>query len=237
MGRVFASGTKQTAIQWWWYQAARGETGGHRLGQVVLRAFGTVAIVWFAGGVMWALGVLQYVLPAIWFVAVGVFGFDPYDEEVVDGGEAADRPSHDDVARALHALTGDRNGVHLSAVAARLDIEQPVVRELLDEMEVPYKSVKIRIPGEKKPGVAVGVHKDDLPPLPSPLAESESGQVAGSAAGQSATATATPLVVKQTEKGPEVWVDNPLNPGETHIFRPASSASGYDFRTAPREAS
>lgn len=231
IGRVLARGSHQTVIRWWWYQAARNLTGTQRMGQVTLRALGTLCIVWFGGGVLWALGALQYVLPVVWFTCAAVWGGD-LDEETVVEEDAAARPSHDDVARALHSLTGDANGVHLSAVAARLGIEQPVVRALLDEMEVPYKSVKI-----KDVGVAVGVSRKHLPPLPSPLAESESGWVAGSAAGQSATATATPLQVRQTEKGPEVWVDNPLNPGETHIFRPAGSVNGYDFRSAPREAS
>lgn len=101
MGRVFVSGSKQTAYQLWWWQAARGETGGHRVGQVILRAFGTVAIAWFGGGTMWALGVVQYVLPAVWFVSVGVFADievgtdqalpspteDPYCEEEDAGQE------------------------------------------------------------------------------------------------------------------------------------------------------
>lgn len=212
IGRVLWTGTKNTAWRLWWWQAAYDLEGRQRAGGVVLRFIGSLCIVWFGGGILWALGALPYVPPVLWFVCAAVWGGD--QDEVVEE-DAASRPSHDDVARALHALTGDANGVHLSAVAARLEIEQPVVRALLDEMEVPYKSVKI-----KDVGVAVGVSKKHLPPLPSPLAEEDGSPVAGSAAGQSATATATPFVIKQTEKGPEVWVDNPLNPAETHIFRP-----------------
>jgi hypothetical protein len=73
MGRVFVSGTKQTAIRWFWWQAAREMTGSKRAGQATLRAFGALAIAWFGGGTLWALGVLWYVLAAVWFVAVGAF--------------------------------------------------------------------------------------------------------------------------------------------------------------------
>lgn len=210
---VLWTGTKETGRRLGCWLCASDLEGGQRAGGAVLRLMGASATVWFGGGMLYALDALPYVLPMAWFVPAAIFGGDR-DEAPVDGGDAASRPSHEDVARALHALTGDKNGVHLSAVAARLEIEQPVLRELLDEMDVPHKSVKI-----KGVGVAVGVSKKDLPPSPPPLAESGSGQVAGSAAGQSATATATPFVIKQTEKGPEVWIDNPLNPAETHIFR------------------
>lgn len=213
IGEVLWRGSGRTLYCLWWYQAARGETGTQRASQVVLRVFGTMALIWFGGGLMWALGALQYVLPMVWFVCAGILGGDS-DEVTADGGESTERPGHDDVARALHALTGDRNGVHLSAVAARLNVEQPVVRELLDEMEVLHKSVKI-----KGVGVAVGVSVKDLPPLPSPLTEEGDSQVAGSTAGQSATATATSVEFKSTEKGVEAWIKNPLNPAETHIFR------------------
>jgi hypothetical protein len=213
IGRVLWTGTKNTAWRIWWWQAAYALEGRQRAGGVVLRFFGSLALAWFAGGVLWVTGALPYVLPMVWFVSAGILGGDS-DEAVVDGGESAERPEHDDVARALHALTGDRNGVHLSAVAARLNVEQSIVRELLDEMEVRHKSVKI-----KGVGVAVGVSKKDLPPLPSPLAEEDGSRVAGSAAGQSATATATSVEFKSTEKGVEAWIKNPLNPAETHIFR------------------
>lgn len=73
MGRVMWSGTANTAWRLWWYQAAKAETGGKRAGLVATRAAGTVAVLWFGGGTLWALGALPYVLPAGWFVAVGVF--------------------------------------------------------------------------------------------------------------------------------------------------------------------
>lgn len=72
MGRVLVSGTKQTAIRWWWYQAARDLTGSKRAGSVTLRGAGSLLIAWFGGGTLWALGALGYVLVAGWFVAIGV---------------------------------------------------------------------------------------------------------------------------------------------------------------------
>lgn len=73
MGRVLASGTKQTATRLWWWQAARDLTGTQRAGSVVLRSAGTLLIAWFAGGTLWFLGWLPWVLPSVWFVCVGIF--------------------------------------------------------------------------------------------------------------------------------------------------------------------
>lgn len=73
MGRVMWSGTTNTAWRLWWYQAAKSQEGSNRVSAVVLRAFGSVLILWFAGGTLWALGVLPYVLVAGWFVSVGAF--------------------------------------------------------------------------------------------------------------------------------------------------------------------
>jgi hypothetical protein len=73
MGRVLASGTKQTLIRLWQWQSAQEMTGSKRAGQASMRAVGSLCIAWFAGGTLWALGLLWYVLAAGWFVAVGVF--------------------------------------------------------------------------------------------------------------------------------------------------------------------
>lgn len=73
MGRVMWSGTTNTAWRLWWYQAAKAETGGKRATLAATRAIGTTAIVWFGGGTLWALDALPYVIPAGWFIAVGVF--------------------------------------------------------------------------------------------------------------------------------------------------------------------
>lgn len=72
MGRVLASGTKQTAWRLWWYQGAMSQTGSKRASAVILRCFGSLAVLWFAGGTLLVLGWLWYVLPAVWFVSVGV---------------------------------------------------------------------------------------------------------------------------------------------------------------------
>jgi hypothetical protein len=73
MGRVLANGTKNTAWRIWWYQAALAMEGSKRASAVVLRAFGSLLLVWFLGGTLLVLGWLWYVLAAGWFVAVGVF--------------------------------------------------------------------------------------------------------------------------------------------------------------------
>lgn len=73
MGRVLVSGTQQTVRRWWWYQAARDLTGAKRAGSASTRAFGSLLILWFGGGTLWALGILGYVLAAGWFIAVGIF--------------------------------------------------------------------------------------------------------------------------------------------------------------------
>lgn len=72
IGRVLWSGTRNTLWQLWWYQAAYALEGRQRAGAVVLRAFGTLLILWLIGGTLFFLGWLWYVLPMAWFASASI---------------------------------------------------------------------------------------------------------------------------------------------------------------------
>ncbi|MQY13762.1 hypothetical protein SRB5_39140 [Streptomyces sp. RB5] len=101
-----------------------------------------------------------------------------------------------DVVAVVWNLIGQSKGVHLATVAQALtdagsgEVWSTVdVRQLLDDAGVPVRH-SVRATGM---GVAVGVHRDDLPPLPSPT-PSEAPCSGVAAQVTAATATATPAV-------------------------------------------
>lgn len=217
-----AQGNKMMLHGIGWYLLAMGETGSKRAKSVLARLTGWGILIWFVTAMLRELGALMWTASTTWFllclIAPSFLGKGaPEDEVSQEVGQDAETV---DIVAALHEVGGGKS-VHLSTVAAHLNLQLGDVHTLLKQERIPTRH-SVKVSGE----VAVGVHRDDLPPLPSPLAEEDDTQVAGSAAGQSATATATPIEVKRTERGTEVWVDNPLNPAETHIFRkPTKEAS------------
>jgi hypothetical protein len=204
---VLWTGTRTTLRRLGEWQSASDLEGAQRASGVVLRAFGTLTVLWFVGGVLWALGALWYAVPMTWFTSAAILGGDT-DEILGDDGDE-DAPELP-VVEALHALLGDKNGVHLSQVAEHLNVDQRSVRGFLDERGVTCKSVKIL------GSVAVGVHRDDMPPLPSPALGS--GEGVGVVPGQRATATAT-YEIHKTAEGLQAWFQDPLNPVRTHIVQ------------------
>ncbi|MDX2702169.1 hypothetical protein PV350_04820 [Streptomyces sp. PA03-6a] len=106
-----------------------------------------------------------------------------------------DHPGPDEVLRVLHQLMADGRGLHVAAVRDHLarafpsrEWSQADVRQVLADAGIRVRhSVKVR-----GVGVAVGVHRDDLPPLPSPATEEAGSGVAPQVT--AATATATPAV-------------------------------------------
>ncbi|MFD4523273.1 hypothetical protein ACFWP7_04925 [Streptomyces sp. NPDC058470] len=124
-----------------------------------------VAIVWSlltaSTASMWGFALLWCV--AAWRAA------RPAQEK----SESKDAGLHpDDLADLLWELAGDHKGVHLAQVAAQLTKETEGrswslkdVRKLLEAAGIPTRH-SVRVPGL---GVAVGVHRQDIPHPPEPL--------------------------------------------------------------------
>lgn len=108
------------------------------------------------------------------------------DEPTGEGEQAAaqqrEQPSRALVVEALHGLLQDTGGVHLQALAKALPHgpwQTRDVRSLLASHSIRVRD-GVRVPGV---GPREGVHRDDVPPLPSPDADPTPG--ADVAAGQS----------------------------------------------------
>ncbi|MFE0765406.1 hypothetical protein [Streptomyces smyrnaeus] len=98
-------------------------------------------------------------------------------------GQTPADPSPDDVIRALHQLVGEGRGVLLTTLRQHLSLpDTRAVRRVLGEC-----SITIRAGVRTTAGNGPGVHRDDVPPLPSPHG---SPQGAGVVAGQSANTNA-----------------------------------------------
>ncbi|WP_406000704.1 hypothetical protein [Streptomyces sp. NBC_00829] len=96
---------------------------------------------------------------------------EPDDEHPEDDEDEQPEAWHpDDVIELLWELIGERNGVHLATVRTELEAETrrpwtPAdVRSLLADAGVPMRD-GVRVRGV---GNSTGVHRDDVPPLPSP---------------------------------------------------------------------
>lgn len=129
-----------------------------------------------------------------------------------DQGEQPDVWHRDDVIELLWELIGDRKGVHLSTLRTTLEAETARawtpgdVRQLLADAAVPVRD-GVRVRGV---GNTTGVHRDDLPPLPSPAPPP--GPVGVVGAGQEANTNTnnTPWVER------EEWGVKITDPTEQH---------------------
>lgn len=107
----------------------------------------------------------------------------------------------DDVIELVWELVGDRKGVHLSTLRTALEAETsrawtPAdVRALLASARVPVRD-GVRVRGV---GNTTGVHRDDLPPLPSPAPPP--GPVGVVDAGQDANANTNNAVTVEQQEG------------------------------------
>ncbi|MFJ3665053.1 hypothetical protein ACIPSE_01215 [Streptomyces sp. NPDC090106] len=126
----------------------------------------------------------------------------------------------DDLADVLWELIGDHKGVHLAQVAQQLSKEMPGrswsvkdVRKLLEAAGIPVRH-SVRVPGL---GVAVGVHRQDIPGSPSPALLSPSpGDVEPQV--NPATATATTPYVRDLGGGASAtFTPDPRQPNRTHV--------------------
>ncbi|MER6112411.1 hypothetical protein [Streptomyces hirsutus] len=170
-----------------------------------------VAIAWSlltaSTAVMWGFVVLWCI--AAWRAA------QPAREEKAK--EAGLHP--DDIADLLWELTGDRKGVHLARVAAQLSKETgrswrvKDVRKTLEAAGVPVRH-SVRVQGQ---GVAVGVHRQDIPGSPSPApVEPLPGGVEPQV--NPATATATTPYTRQLGGGAvATFTPDPRQPNRTAV--------------------
>ncbi|MET9510775.1 hypothetical protein ABZX62_20335 [Streptomyces flavidovirens] len=126
----------------------------------------------------------------------------------------------EDLAELLWELAGDRKGVHLAQVAQQLTREThgrswsiPDVKALLKAAGVPTRH-SVRVAGL---GVAVGVHRQDIPgsPSPAPSSPARSGVDA-----QVIPATATPATPYVRDLGGgarATFTPDPTNPVRTNV--------------------
>ncbi|WP_430376712.1 hypothetical protein [Streptomyces sp. B1-3] len=171
-----------------------------------------VAIVW---SVFRASTASMWGFTALWCVAAWRAARPA--QEKSEGKEPALHP--DDLADLLWELVGDRKGVHLAQVAQQLAKETgrtwsvKDVRQLLEAAGIPTRH-SVRVPGL---GVAVGVHRQDIPGSPSPAPQSPSpGGVEQQV--NPATATATTPYVRDLGGGATgTFTPDPDQPNRTHV--------------------
>lgn len=110
--------------------------------------------------------------PYVAYVVVGILGTLAWQKahswiaqrrgEPMEGEQEAVPPN---IGEALRRLIGDDNGVLLTRLRDDLKVpDTKVVKRLLDESGVTWKAVRTRH------GNGPGVHKDDVPAAPSPVA-------------------------------------------------------------------
>jgi hypothetical protein len=187
-------GTRRLARQLAIWLAAADLAGRARAGTVLSRALGLVAVVWFVGGMLWALGTPPWAVVPIWLVwSLGAsYQAEPAAEHSsapVPAGKGkpdAGKLERAILLNALDEITAGKTGAHLWPTlyeglrAARPkqfgDLEDKHLRALLAVHQVPVKTVTAGgIRGRK------GVRRADLetlltptpPPAPAPSGRRE----------------------------------------------------------------
>ncbi|GDY74092.1 hypothetical protein AQJ43_23670 [Streptomyces avermitilis] len=199
---------------------ARGITAWLKAGEKVSDYVVRVIFLTIPGGVLWGLlsasRAFMWLLVVIWCIAAWRAA-QPAQEK----SEAKEPDLHpDDLADLLWELAGDRKGVHLSQVAQQLTKETPGrtwsvkdVRRLMEAAGIPTRH-SVRVQGI---GVAVGVHRQDIPGSPSPAPVSPSPQGVEPQVNP-ATATATTPYVRDLGGGATAtFTPDPQQPNRTHV--------------------
>ncbi|MFD8072175.1 hypothetical protein ACFV3E_05930 [Streptomyces sp. NPDC059718] len=176
-----------------------------------------VGIVW---SLLTATKATMWGLVTVWCLAAWRAGRPAQGEQQ----EGAPDLHPDDLVELLWELTGDRKGVHLSAVAAQLQKEIPErswtvadVKALLKAAAVPTRH-SVRVPGV---GVAVGVHRKDIPGSPSPA---PSGTPGSDVDPQVKPATATATTYQREDFGGGAGV----------VLRPVGGPSNHTVVQPPK---
>ncbi|MEU0844802.1 hypothetical protein ABZ370_35760 [Streptomyces sp. NPDC005962] len=138
---------------------------GEKLSDFVIRLFFLALPVWVAWSLLMATTAVMWGFLVVWCIAARAV--QPPKEAKQD--EPALHP--EDLAELPWELAGDRKGVRLSTVAEQLTRETPErswsvpgVKALLKAAGISSRH-SVRVPGV---GVAVGVHRQDIPGSPSP---------------------------------------------------------------------
>ncbi|MGW1813296.1 hypothetical protein ACWCQM_06955 [Streptomyces sp. NPDC002125] len=158
-------------------EAPAGEDDG---GSALLRWVGLLIAVAVAKGLPWttniALGLIAaWALTSIALGYIAAYAERPAAEQKERtekaGPDPAETLTRDDVACLLRGLLQDTGGVHLKALAEVLPARAKKAPWATRDVRALLARVGIRVrPGVRVPGVSgrEGVHRDDVPPLPSP---------------------------------------------------------------------
>ncbi|WP_405459746.1 hypothetical protein OG786_21035 [Streptomyces sp. NBC_00101] len=166
-------------------------------------------------GVLW--GLLAASRGVMWLLLV-VWCLGAWRAVQPAKGESGLHP--EDLADLLWELAGDHKGVHLAQVAAQLTKETEGrswktkdVKAILEAAGIPTRH-SVRVPGR---GVAVGVHRQDIPGSPSPAASTPSPDPVAPQV-RAATATATSPYRRNLGEGVSALFTPDLqNPARTHV--------------------
>ncbi|MFD8685355.1 hypothetical protein [Streptomyces sp. NPDC059651] len=169
-----------------------------------------VGVLW---GLLLASRAVMWGLAVIWFIAA-------WRAVQPAPGEKEPDLHPEDLADLLWELAGDHKGVHLASVAAQLTKETPGrnwsvkdVKALLEAAGIPTRH-SVRVPGR---GVAVGVHRQDIPGSPSPTGLDPSRSRVDPQVNP-ATATATAPYRRELGEGVSaLFTPDPRNPVRTHV--------------------
>lgn len=175
-----------------------------------------------AAGTLWRASVAEPMVT----VAAGIAFFvgsclcaPPADDKPDADEELGEQIAPEELLALLHTLTADRAGVHLSTVAEHLYDNSTAtrnVRALCDRDDIPVRRA-VRIPGQ---GVTVGVHRDDLPPNPSPTSERGTGN--GVAAGESSNSNINGIEQYRTREGFLITQDPSRGPTAWRVEQPTT---------------
>lgn len=161
-----ATGTRRLAAQLSRWHTGHGLKGRARARAVLARWFGSLAVTWFVGGMLWALGTPPWAVVPAWATVAFIASY----RDVQDAAETAGEPyGPAEFLELLHDLSGGGN-LHLSRVREQLSEETERdwtaqdVTALCRAAGVPTRP-GVRVPGAQ-PAVTTGIHRDDIPPLP-----------------------------------------------------------------------
>lgn len=169
LGRGTANGARRAACAFWDDVPPK---------ERLARTAALAAVCWVVGGVVLAERRALWVLLATWCIAAWRAGRTEAMDEQPE--EEPELPDADEVAHLVRELLGNAKGVLLTGIRDRIEELFPGgwttkdVRALLADSGIPIRA-GVRTPAGNGPAV----HRDDLPPLPSPATAPVGVVVAG----------------------------------------------------------
>jgi len=179
------------------------------VGVLVLKAVVVAApyVAYFVTGVLVTLGVQK---------ARARWGKDLKAHADRDEGEEEQLPG---VGEALRRLVGDDNGVLLTHLRDHLGLpDTKAVKRLLDADSIPWKGVRT------SHGNGPGVHKNDIPPAPSPYAADSHGEGCCCRSGDNANTNNSPE--EEPEEGLHVEA---IGQAGTLVHDPTEASRHHDL--------